>query len=75
MPTPYIQKVAKDKGKPVSEIEALWAQAKEAAAKEGHAGDYAYITGVFKKMAHVSHITLTASSIPALKALDRLSGH
>lgn len=54
MPTPYLEKVAKDKGKPISEMEDLWNKAKAQAAKEGHAKDYAYITGIFKKMADVT---------------------
>ena len=27
-----------------------WDEAKKAAAKEGHAGDWAYVTGIFKRM-------------------------
>lgn len=54
MPTPYLEKVAKDKGKPVSEMEDLWVKAKAQAAREGRAKDYAYITGIFKKMAGVA---------------------
>jgi hypothetical protein len=54
MPTPFVEKVAKSKGKPVAEIEALWNRAKARAKDEGHGQDYAYITSIFKKMAHVS---------------------
>lgn len=62
MPTPYLKKIAKDKGKSVSEMEDLWNQAKAQAAKEGHAKDYAYITGIFKKMAGVTSGNLRTTS-------------
>lgn len=35
---------------PVGEAERRWGKAKKIAGKEGHAEDYAYITGIFKKM-------------------------
>lgn len=62
MPTPYLEKVAKDTGKSVSEVEDLWSQAKAQAAKEGHTKDYAYITAIFKKMAGVTSSTLKVNS-------------
>lgn len=39
MHTPYLEKVAKEKGIPIKEAEA-----------EGHAEDYDYITTIFKEM-------------------------
>ncbi len=38
-------------GKPVDEEK--WSRAKALAAKEGHAEDYAYITSIYKKLAHL----------------------
>ena len=33
-----------------AEQEHLWVRAKAQAAEQGHAGDYAYVTAIFKKM-------------------------
>lgn len=54
MPTEYVKKVAKKTGTSVPATEDKWAKAKKAAAKEGHANDYAYIMGIFKRMAKAS---------------------
>lgn len=54
MPTPYIEKLHKEGKGSIKELEAKWNQAKKAAEKEGHGDDFAYITGVFKKMAKAS---------------------
>lgn len=54
MPTPYIKKVAKETGKSIAELEKKWKEAKAAAAEEGHAEDYAYITSIFKNMAGIN---------------------
>lgn len=43
--------------------EAKWAEAKARAADEGHAEDYAYITAIYKKMAHIEK-SLTWSGWP-----------
>lgn len=50
MPAPQITSMAKKAGKSEAEAEKLWAEAKAAAKKEGHAEDYAYVMGIFKKM-------------------------
>ena len=34
--------------------EAKWEEAKKQAAKQGHAGNYAYISAIYKKMAHLN---------------------
>lgn len=68
MPASYVKKVAKDKGKSVSEMENLWTKAKDAAAKEGKANDYAYITGIFKRMAGVIDKACLAFVAAKLKA-------
>ena len=38
-------------GEPVNEEK--WAKAEKQAAQQGHAGNYAYITSIYKKMAHL----------------------
>lgn len=73
MPTPFIKKVAEDQGKPVAEIEDLWSKAKAAAAKEGKAEDYAYITGIFKRMAGVTSSAKQPALTFATKAAERLT--
>lgn len=50
MPQPYVQKMAKKHGVTVDKAEQKWAAAKKAAAAEGHGEDFAYVTGIFKKM-------------------------
>lgn len=52
MPTAYVKKVASKHGTTVEKTEGKWKAAKKAAAKEGHKDNYAYVTGIFKKMAH-----------------------
>lgn len=49
------------------EQERLWDKAKALAAKEGRAGDYAYIMGIFKKMGGMSK-SLSESSLPGFMA-------
>lgn len=44
-------------GKPIDEEK--WARAKERAAEEDHAGDYAYIMDIYKKMTHSGEFTPT----------------
>lgn len=50
MPTPYIEKLAKEGKGTVKELESKWNKAKKIAADEGHAEEYDYITGVFQRM-------------------------
>ena len=50
MPSEYVDELAKQKGMSATEAERLWDKAKRLAAKEGHADDFAYITGIFKRM-------------------------
>lgn len=45
-----IANFAKKSGKDVDDVEALWNKAKVVAAEEGREDDYAYITGILKKM-------------------------
>ena len=50
MPNAYLQKLAKTTDKPIKELERLWVEAKALASKEGKKDNFAYITGIFKKM-------------------------
>lgn len=50
MPKPYVKDVAKKKHITVHKAESRWQRAKQRAGAEGHAGDYGYITGIFKRM-------------------------
>ena len=50
MPTPYIEKLAKEHNLPIDKVEDYWNKAKVLAGKSGHPEDYAYITGIVKKM-------------------------
>lgn len=50
MPAPVLASLAKDRGISMERAEHLWGKAKKAAAKEGRTKDYAYITGIWKKM-------------------------
>lgn len=50
MPTAYLEKLHKEGHGTVKHLEHNWQIAKQQAAKQGHAGDYAYITGIFNKM-------------------------
>lgn len=50
MPTGYVKKLAKQHSMSTKAAEGKWKKAKKAALKTGHAGEYDYVTGVFKKM-------------------------
>lgn len=50
MPTAYVKKLAKKHGMSVGKAEGRWEAAKKQAAKQGHEEDFAYVTGIFKKM-------------------------
>jgi hypothetical protein len=50
MPSTIVKSFADKTGKSIEDVERLWGQAKVLASKEGHSGDYAYITGILKKM-------------------------
>jgi YesN/AraC family two-component response regulator len=45
-----MQKLSRKKGIPTEELEHKWDKAKEIAAKAGKHDNYAYVTGIFKKM-------------------------
>lgn len=50
MPTAYIQKLSKELGRPVGELESKWEEAKQSAEDQDKGDDYAYITGIFQHM-------------------------
>jgi hypothetical protein len=56
MPTPYIQKLAKEGHGSVQHLEKKWDEAKSKAAEQGHAEDYALVTTIFKKLVNASVI-------------------
>lgn len=54
MPTPLIKSFAGKTGKSVAEVDKLWNKAKAIAAGEGQAENYAFITGILKKMLNLN---------------------
>lgn len=50
MPSNVVKSFAEKTGKSEEEVEKLWDKAKDIAKKEGEEENYAYITGVLKKM-------------------------
>ena len=46
----YIEKLAKEHNLTVDKVESYWNKAKVLAVEAGHKEDYAYITGIVKKM-------------------------
>lgn len=50
MPNAVINSFAEKTGKSVAEVDKLWNKAKAIAAEEGEGENYAYITGIVKKM-------------------------
>lgn len=53
MPVPYIDKLVSQGKGTKAELESLWNKAKSVAAEQGKKDDFAYITGIFKKMAGI----------------------
>jgi hypothetical protein len=72
MPTPYVKKLAKEKGKSVEEVERLWNEAKAQAEKAGHKDDYPYITGILKKMVGASTVSASTKTQVKIEAKSRL---
>jgi hypothetical protein len=50
MPNAVINSFAEKTGKSVAEVDKLWNKAKEIAKEAGEGENYAYITGIVKKM-------------------------
>ena len=53
MPSPYLQKLSKEKNIPIKELEKKWDEAKKLAKDEDHEGEWDYVTAIFKKLAKV----------------------
>jgi hypothetical protein len=62
MPLPYVVKLARKHRISVDQAEQYWAEAKKSAYKQGRSDDYAYITGIFKKIMGESMKTRTRKS-------------
>lgn len=54
MPASIVTSFAEKTGKSVQEVEKLWDKAKEIAKEEGEPENYAYITGILKKMLKIN---------------------
>lgn len=70
MPTASVSSLAKKAGKSASKGEELWKKAKAQAEKQGRGSDYAYITGIYKKMLGLNEADLqmeatVSGAIPA----------
>jgi len=50
MPSAYVKKIAAKKNISIDRAETLWSKAKTLAADQGHAEEFDYITGIFKRM-------------------------
>lgn len=53
MPLPYLDKVSKETGISMDKLEDYWNKAKEIALKDEMISNYAYVTGIFKKIANI----------------------
>jgi hypothetical protein len=54
---------AKKTGKSITEVERLWQKAKAQAAKQGRAGNYAYIVGILKRMLGIRESVIDESHL------------
>ncbi len=54
MPANTVKSFAEKTGKSVAEVEKLWDKAKELAKEAGEAENFAYITGILKKMLNLN---------------------
>jgi len=59
MPANVIKSFAQETGKSAEEVEKLWDKAKEIAKDEGQDENYAYITGILKKMLKINETVLS----------------
>lgn len=87
MPTPYVQKLAKETGKPVAEVEKLWDKAKKIASEdfgkpESQFGskEFSYVIGIVKQMVGKHEDILDPakflrSKFSAKEFVDRLVNH
>jgi len=60
MPSVIIKSFADKTNKSIDEVEKLWQKAKEIAKEQGQENNYAYITGILKKMFGLNeHLTFS----------------
>lgn len=64
MPVPALKSMAKRAGVSLSNAEEKWKQAKKEATKQGKGSNYAYITGIVKKMLKVESLDLLLCGAP-----------
>jgi hypothetical protein len=57
MPANTVKSFAEKTGKSVAEVEKLWDKAKEVASEAGETENFAYITGILKKMLGLNEST------------------
>ncbi|MCK9369733.1 hypothetical protein M0R04_07495 [Candidatus Dojkabacteria bacterium] len=72
MPTAYITKIAKKHHTSVEAAEGKWETAKTAAVKEGKGENFAYITGIFKKLMKESVRELSLKQFLSLSEMNEV---
>lgn len=76
MPVPYIRKLASEGKGSIESLEKKWGEAKKKASEEGKGDNYAYITEIFKNMAHASvEASLDANYMTRVSLLARIFVH
>lgn len=68
MPVSYLKKLVKEGHGSLPELEKQWSKAKRRAAEQGHADDYAYITGILKKMLSIKAALASVQSLVTARA-------
>ena len=70
MSTPTIESFASKTGKSIDEVDQLWNNAKLLAEKEGYEDDYAYITGILKRMLNTEMVSGDIATMPMAMGCD-----
>jgi hypothetical protein len=68
MPTAYLKKLAEEGHGSVAELEKKWDEAKAQAAKAGQADNFAYVTSIFNRMAHIKGHIMKINASQRLRA-------
>lgn len=71
MPANIVKSFADKSGKSIQEVEKLWNKAKAVAADEGQKENYAFITGILKKMLGLNE-SETFKEFLIMKDIERL---
>jgi len=74
MPNSYVTKLADKHGMSVDKAEEHWSKAKDRAAAEGKGDDYAYITGIFKRMMGETAVTQVVAKMNVTTRLYEVLG-